>query len=223
MKKKMGNCLAIPEIPPSLPFIKGGEIVSPFGKGGLRGISGDSWHLATLFFIRLNSYSFLLLACLAIVFSSPGFGAAQHQHGAPSPPVPGAEKKTEPSAGQETSPNRTFLLDGVKASFSIMTMVEHKKMLQDMKMKVEVDPRATHNIAVTLTDTRSNVPISDAVVKMKVINPKGKDQIKLLDFTVGMNQYAGDFTLDGKGRYQILILFKAGGKKQAAGFYYLLK
>ena len=96
-------------------------------------------------------------------------------------------------------------------------------MLQDMKMKVEVDPQATHNIAVILTDTRSNVPISDAVAKMKVINPKGKDQIKVLDFTVGMNQYAGDFTLDGKGRYQILILFKAGGKKQAAGFYYLLK
>jgi hypothetical protein len=38
-----------------------------------------------------------------------------------------------------------------------------------------------------------------------------------------MNQYAGDFTLSEKGRYQILILFKSGGKKQAAGFYYGLK
>ena len=102
-------------------------------------------------------------------------------------------------------------------------MAEHKKMLKDMKMKAEVDPQATHNIAVTLTDTRSNLPVSDAVVKMKVIDPKGKEQIKLLDFIMGMNQYAGDFTLSEKGRYQILILFKAGGKKQAAGFYYALK
>ncbi len=168
-------------------------------------------------------FLFLTLACFAIAFSLPGPSAAQHQHGAASPPAAGGEKKMEPSPGQETSPSRTFLLDGVKASFSIMAMAEHKKMLQDMKMKVEVDPQATHNIAVTLTDTRSNLPIGDAVVKMKVISPKGKDQIKLLDFTMAMNQYSGDFTLNGKGRYQILILFKAGGKKQAAGFYYILK
>jgi hypothetical protein len=58
---------------------------------------------------------------------------------------------------------------------------------------------------------------------VKVIDPKGKEQIKLLDFIMGMNQYAGDFTLSEKGRYQILILFKAGGKRQPAGFYYALK
>jgi len=58
---------------------------------------------------------------------------------------------------------------------------------------------------------------------MKVIDPKGKEQIKLLDSIMGMNQYAGDFTLSEKGRYQILILFKAVGKKEAAGFYFALK
>ncbi|HYB20518.1 MAG TPA: hypothetical protein VEH09_06290, partial [Thermodesulfobacteriota bacterium] len=120
--------------------------------------------------------------------------------------------------------NRTFLLEGgIKASFSIMPIAEHKKMLQDMKMKVEVDPKTTHNLAVILTDTRTNLPMKDAVVKMKIIDPKGKDQMRLLDFIAGMNQYAGDFTLAEKGRYQILILLKSGGKKQAAGFYYLGK
>ena len=157
----------------------------------------------------------LFLATLPVV--------AQHQHGGSSSPAPGGEKKMEPSMGQETSPSRTFLLDGVKASFSIMAMAEHKKMLKDMKMKVEVDPQATHNIAVTLTDTRSNQPIKEAVVKMKVIGPKGKEEIKVLDPIPAMNQYAGDFTLREKGRYQIMILFKAGGQKRAAGFYYLLK
>src|SRR5512136_1883414 len=150
---------------------------------------------------------------------------AQHQHGGMSG-MPGVEggKKPESTIGNEASPNRTFLLQGgIKAAFSIMAMAEHKKMLQDMRMKMEVDPQATHNIAVTLSDTRTNLPITDALVKMKVIDAKGKDQVKILDFIAGMNQYAGDFTLSGKGRYQVLILFKAGGKKEAAGFYYLLK
>ena len=52
---------------------------------------------------------------------------------------------------------------------------------------------------------------------------QGKSEVKLLDFTVGMNQYAGDFALSEKGRYQVLILFKSGEKKHAAGFYYALK
>jgi hypothetical protein len=164
-----------------------------------------------------------ILALLMGLFLASLPAVAQHQHGGPSSPAPGGEKTMDLSMGQESSSIRSFLLEGVKASFSIMGMAEHKKMLKDMKMKVEVDPQATHNIAVTLSDTRTNLPITDAVVKMKVIAPKGKDQIRLLDFIAGMNQYAGDFTLAEKGRYQVLILFKAGGKNQAAGFYYRVR
>jgi hypothetical protein len=168
---------------------------------------------------------FIILTLVLTVSFSPLPAFPQHQHGGMSG-MPGmeGEKKPESTIGNEASPSRTFLLQGgIKAAFSIMAMAEHKKMLQDMKMKVDIDPQATHNIAVTLSDTRTNLPIIDAVVKMKVIDPKGKDQIKPLDFITGMNQYAGDFTLASKGRYQVLILFKAGGKKEAAGFYYLLK
>ena len=171
-------------------------------------------------------FSFIILTFWLSIFLWPFSAIAQHQHGGMSMPgMPGMEggKQGEVTLGNEASSSRTFLVDGVKASFSIMNMAEHKKMLKDMKMNVEVDPQATHNIAVTLTDTRTNLPLNDAVVKMKVIGPKGKAQIKLLDFTPAMNQYAGDFTLSEKGRYQILILFKSGGKKQAAGFYYALK
>jgi hypothetical protein len=167
----------------------------------------------------------IILTLLLTVSFSPLTAFSQHQHGGMSAkPGMEGEKKPESTIGNEASPNRTFLLRGdIKAAFSFMAMAEHKKMLQDMRMKVQVDPQATHNIAVTLSDTRTNLPLTDAVVKMKVIDPKGKDQVKLLDFIAGMNQYAGDFTLSGKGRHQILILFKSGGKKEAAGFYYLLK
>jgi len=171
-------------------------------------------------------FSFVILAFLLFIFFLPFSAIAQHQHGGMSMPgMPGmeGEKKGEVAIGNEASTSRALLLDGVKASFSIMNMAEHKKMLKDMKMNLEVDPQATHNIAVSLSDTRTNLPLTDAVVKMKVIDPKGKAQIKLLDFTPAMNQYAGDFTLPEKGRYQILILFKAGNKKQAAGFYYAMK
>jgi len=162
-----------------------------------------------------------ILLILAFIILSASSTVAQHAgHQAP---AAAGEKKTEAPPGTETSSSRVFLLEGFKASFSIMDMAGHKKMLKDMKMKIEVDPQATHNIAVTLTDTRTNQVVHDAAVKMKVINPKGKDQIKLLDFTPAMNQYAEDFNLSEKGRYQILILFKADGKKRAGGFYYNLK
>ena len=149
--------------------------------------------------------------------------SAVAQHAGHQAPAAAGEKKTEAPPGEETPLTRTFLLEGFKTSFSIVALAEHKKMLKDMKMKIEVDPQATHNIALTLTDTRTNQMVSDAIVKMKVINPQGKDQIKLLDFTPAMNQYAGDFNLSDKGRYQILILFKSSGMKRAAGFYYNLK
>ena len=159
---------------------------------------------------------------MALIGFLPFPSAAQHSH------HPGAgagqEKKVPPSAEPETSSTRAFLLEGgIKAVFSIAPMAEHKKMLKDMKMKVEVDPQATHNIAVTLTDTRSNQPVLNAVVKMKVISPQGKEQVKLLDAIPAMNQYGQDFDLREKGRYQVLILFRNGGKKTAAGFYYRLK
>ena len=163
-----------------------------------------------------------IMLVFLMIFSAGPF-PANAQHAGHQAPVAAEEKKTEAPPGTETSSSRVFLLEGFKASFSIMDMAGHKKMLTDMKMKIEVDPQATHNIAVALTDSRSNLPISDAVVKMKVIDPKGKSQVKLLDFTTGMNQYAGDFALSEKGRYQVLILFKSGEKKHAAGFYYALK
>lgn len=140
--------------------------------------------------------------------------------------MPGMEEgpKPEPKIGNESSSNRTFLLEGsIKAAFSITPVADHKKMLKEMNMKADIDPQATHNIAVTLTDTRTNMPLTDAVVKMKVVDSKGNAQVKLPDFLKGMNQYAGDFTLVDKGRYQILILFKWNEKKHPAGFYYLLK
>jgi hypothetical protein len=171
--------------------------------------------------IRRKAFLIFLLAAFRLAV--PAW--AQHQHGPHPSPAPAAgEIKTEAVAGDEASSRRTFILDdSVKASFAITPMAAHRKLLQEMKMKFDPDPRATHNIAVSLTEARSNRFLDEAVVRMKVISPRGKEEVKLLDQIPAMNQYAGDFALPEKGRYQILILFKSGGKKQAGGFYYQLK
>ena len=62
----------------------------------------------------------------------------------------------------------------------------------------------------------------EAAAKMKVVSPGGKEEVKMLDRIPAMNRHSGDFTLAEKGRYQILLLFKAGNRKTAAGFYYRL-
>jgi hypothetical protein len=50
----------LPEIPPNLPFPKGGEMVSPFEKGGPRGISEVARQFGTLY-KKVNSTHFFYL------------------------------------------------------------------------------------------------------------------------------------------------------------------
>jgi hypothetical protein len=163
---------------------------------------------------------FFLLA--GIFLAAPAW--AQHQHGSPQTPAAGGGAAGGSKAGDESAPRRVFILDGrVKADFTITPMAAHTQMLREMRMEVKPNPEATHNIAVTLTAVDTQRPVNEAAVKMKVISPGGNEEVKILDRIPAMNQHSGDFTLAEKGRYQILLLFKAGGRKTAAGFYYRLK
>ncbi len=119
---------------------------------------------------------------------------------------------------------KEVLVEGVKVTFQIMTNDEHKKMLTDMKMKEEVEPGTTHNITVTLKDEKTQKEIPDAQINMKVVDPKGKDQIKSLKYEGEMKSYDTFFNLPEKGKYQVIILFKVGDKKPIpAGTYYEVK
>ena len=74
-----------PRNPSQPPFYKGRRIISPFEKGGLRGISGGSWHLGISSFIRLNSYDifdfcslpFAFLLFSLFLFGIPGWAKGQ--------------------------------------------------------------------------------------------------------------------------------------------------
>ena len=147
----------------------------------------------------------LILLLGLFILSSVSF--AQHGHGST-------------SMKMET---REVLVEGVKVVFQIMTNAEHKKMLKDMKMKEDIEPGTTHNITLTLKDENTQKEVTNVEVQIKVVDPKGKDQIKALKYEAEMKSYDAYFNLKDKGKYQVLVLFKSGEKKGTAGIYYEVK
>ena len=145
------------------------------------------------------------------VFFLSSVSLAQHSHGGMSMGTP---MKME---------TKDVIVEGIKVSFMVMANENHKKMLADMKMKEDIEPGTTHNITVTLKDEKTQKEMTDAEISMKVVDPKGKDQIKTLKYEGEMKSYDAYFNLPEKGKYQIMILAKTGEKKTTAGIYYELK
>jgi hypothetical protein len=154
--------------------------------------------------------SILMMLILSFLFfASLSFG--QHVHG--------GAKKGE-AMKMDT---KEILVEGIKVVFQIMANEEHKKMLKDMKMKEDIEPGTTHNITITLKDEKTQKEITHAQINMKVIDPKGKDQVKPPKYDEMMKSYDAYFNLPGKGKYQVLVLFKSGEKKGTAGIYHEIK
>ncbi|OGP55360.1 MAG: hypothetical protein A2Y65_08090 [Deltaproteobacteria bacterium RBG_13_52_11] len=118
---------------------------------------------------------------------------------------------------------KEIIVEGVKVTFQIMTNEEHLKVLKAMKMKEDIEPGTTHNITVILKDEKTQKEITNAGITMKVVDPNGKDQIKALKYEEAMKSYDAYFELSGKGKYQVIILFKVGDQKRTAGIYYEIK
>jgi len=157
---------------------------------------------------KLISISGIFLLNL-FIFTSLCF--AQHSHGGMSMGTPMKMDTKE------------VLVEGVKVTFQMMVNDEHRKMLKDMKMKEDIEPSTTHNITVTLKDEKAQKEITNAQISMKVVDPKGKDQIKSLKYEEMMKSYDAYFNLPEKGKYQVMILFKVGDQKKTAGIYYEVK
>ncbi len=151
-----------------------------------------------------------LVMVAAGLFLLTSAAVAQHSHGGM-------------SMGSMNMETKEVLVEGVKVTFQIMPNDEHRKMLRDMKMKENIEPGTTHNITVTLKDAKTQKDITDAQITMKVVDPKGKDQIKPLKYEDMMKSYDAFFNLPEKGKYQVMILAKMGEKKTTAGIYYDLK
>jgi len=144
-------------------------------------------------------------------FRLSSISLAQHSHGHG---MAGSAMKME---------TREVLVEGVKVTFQIMANEEHKKMLKDMKMKEDVEAGTTHNITVVLKDQKSQKEITDAEITMKVVDPKGKDQIKPMKYEGMMKGYDAYINLPDKGKYQVIVLVKRGDHKMPAGIFYEMK
>ncbi len=152
----------------------------------------------------ISGLGILVLSFFAL--TQPSF--AQHSHG-------GAPKGV--AMRMDT---QEVVVEGVKVIFQMMSNEEHKKMLKDMKMKEDIESGTTHNITVTLKDEKAQKEVTNAQINMKVIDPKGKDQIKALKYEEMMKSYDAYFNLKEKGKYQVIVLFKIGEQKRTAGIYY---
>ena len=157
---------------------------------------------------KLISVLWLMFFCL---FTFASISLAQHSHGGMSMGTPMKMDTKE------------VLAEGVKVTFQMMANDEHRKMLKDMKMKEDIEPGTTHNITVTLKDEKTQKEITNAQINMKVIDPKGKDQVKSMKYDEMMKSYDAYFNLKEKGKYQVMILFKIEEQKRTAGIYYEIK
>jgi len=111
------------------------------------------------------------------------------------------------------------VVEGVKATFKVMSMKEHMKA---MKMEMPKGMKETHHIAVEFKDARTGKALTEGEVKVKVQNPDKSDQSKDL---MGMEGHFGaDFALSQKGKYGVMCKFQLkDGKVRSSKFWYTVK
>lgn len=109
--------------------------------------------------------------------------------------------------------------DGVKATFSVQTMVDAMK---DMGMEMPKGVKETHHISVSFKDAKSGKMLTDGAVTIKVQNPDKSTQVKEL---MGMQGHFGaDFEFTKKGKYGVMCKFQLkDGKTRQAKFWYQVK
>lgn len=111
------------------------------------------------------------------------------------------------------------VVDGVKATFKVISMKEHMKA---MKMEMPKEMKETHHLMVEFKEVKSGKALSEGDVKVKVQGPEKSDQTKEL---MGMQGHFGaDFDLSKKGKYGVMAKFKLkDGKVRSAKFWYTVK
>lgn len=111
------------------------------------------------------------------------------------------------------------VVDGVKATFKVMSMKEHMKA---MNMEMPKGMKETHHIAVEFKDTKTGKALTDGQVTVKVQNPDKSDQTK--ELTGMQGHFGADFDLAKKGKYGVMCKFQLkDGKTRSAKFWYTVK
>ena len=148
----------------------------------------------------------LILGGIVWALSAPSLAGAQHQgHGDMSTHGSGGMGSAQ-SSGTYT---QQVVDQGVRAEFQIMSMAS-------MNMK---DPGgATHHIMVKFVREGTNEQIRNAIARIRVVSPSGKEQVETLKDYSGM--YAANFSFPEKGNYAVTCVVKADDKQHVIKFAY---
>lgn len=153
--------------------------------------------------VIIAAASFALAAPLAVFAADHGHGSMKH----------GSDHAGHGAAAHEE------VVDGVKATFKVMSMAEH---LKAMKMEMPKGMKETHHIAVEFKDARTGKAITEGEVNLKVQGPDKTAQTKALLAMQG--HFGADFDLSKKGKYGVMSKFKVkDGKVRSTRFWYEVK
>ena len=146
----------------------------------------------------------LISLVLLLTWGSAGFAGTAHQ-----------EQSDSSSSGtmEHSKAGDTFThqetVQGISTEFQVMSLAA-------MNMK---DPKGkSHHIMAKFFEASSQKQINDAIGKIKVISPSGREQVESLQNYSGI--LAANFTFKEKGKYGVICLFKVDGKKRLVKFWY---
>ncbi|MEI6209218.1 MAG: hypothetical protein WCP20_20765 [Desulfuromonadales bacterium] len=160
----------------------------------------------------MKELSVLIATIIALTAPVTSFAAMDHSgHGT------GAHETGH--GGQQGDVAHEEVVDGVKATFKVMSMKEHMKA---MNMALPKEMKETHHIAVEFKDSKSGKALTEGEVKVKVQNPDKSDQTKEM---MGMQGHFGaDFDMSKNGKYGVMCKFQLkDGKTRQAKFWYTAK
>ena len=153
----------------------------------------------------------LVLAAAAIMTAPFGAMAAmEHDHGSMNMDHGGHMMEKGKPAHEE-------VIDGVKATFKVMSMKEQMK-----GMEMPKGMKETHHLMVEFKDAKTGKALTEGEVKVKVQGPDKSEQTKDL---MGMEGHFGaDFDLSKAGKYGVMAKFMLkDGKVRTARFWYTVK
>jgi hypothetical protein len=149
----------------------------------------------------------LLLVTAAILALSAPVSAMDHE---------GHDHSSHAAMG---GPAHEEVIGGVKATFTVQTMVDAMKA---MGMEMPKGVKETHHISLSLKDVKSGKTLTEGDATVKVQGPDKTEQTRELMAMHG--HFGADFEMTRKGKYGVMSKFKtADGKVRSAKFWYTVK
>jgi hypothetical protein len=151
----------------------------------------------------------VIAALLALVVPAASFAADHSGHSA----------HEKGHGGHQGDVAHEEVVDGVKATFKVMSMKEHMKA---MNMEMPKGMKETHHIAVEFKDAKSGKALTEGQVTVKLQYPDKSDQTR--DLTGMQGHFGADFDLAKKGKYGVMSKYKlTDGKVRSSKFWYTVK